>query len=104
MFDTTSTNDTTRVSPANTTVANKPIVAISVRELKKEYRVGKQKIHAVNGIDLDIHKGEFVALVGASGSGKSTLLQLIGGLDKPTSGTIEINNKRLDKMNDRNLS
>lgn len=104
MFDTTSTNDTTRVSPANTTVASEPIVAISVRELRKEYRVGKQKIHAVNGIDLDIHKGEFVALVGASGSGKSTLLQLIGGLDKPTSGTIEINNKRLDKMNDRNLS
>lgn len=104
MFDTNNTSGITSISPINTAAANKPIVAISVRELIKEYRVGKQKIHAVNGASLDIHRGEFVALVGASGSGKSTLLQLIGGLDKPTSGTIEINNKRLDKMNDRNLS
>lgn len=104
MFDTNNTSGITSISPINTAAANKPVVAISIRELIKEYRVGKQKIHAVNGASLDIHKGEFVALVGASGSGKSTLLQLIGGLDKPTSGTIEINNKRLDKMNDRNLS
>ena len=104
MFDTNNTSGITSISTINTAAANKPVVAISIRELIKEYRVGKQKIHAVNGASLDIHKGEFVALVGASGSGKSTLLQLIGGLDKPTSGTIEINNKRLDKMNDRNLS
>ena len=104
MFDTHNTSGITSISTINTAAANKPVVAISIRELIKEYRVGKQKIHAVNGASLDIHKGEFVALVGASGSGKSTLLQLIGGLDKPTSGTIEINNKRLDKMNDRNLS
>lgn len=104
MFDTNNTSGITSISPINTAAANKPIVAISIRELIKEYRVGKQKIHAVNGASLDIHNGEFVALVGASGSGKSTLLQLIGGLDKPTSGTIEINDKRLDKMNDRNLS
>lgn len=79
-------------------------VIISVRDLMKHYRVGKQKIHAVNGASLDIHTGEFVAIVGASGSGKSTLLQMIGGLDKPTSGTVTIDGHQLNKMSDRKLS
>lgn len=79
-------------------------VVIHVENLVKEYKVGKQKIQAVNGASLDIRKGEFVALVGASGSGKSTLLQLIGGLDVPTSGTITVNSTRLDRMSDRKLS
>ena len=85
------------------TQISKP-AAISVRDLAKEYKIGKQKVHAVNGVSLDIHEGEFVAIVGASGSGKSTLLQLIGGLDRPTSGTITVNGMRLDKMSDGKLS
>lgn len=77
---------------------------ISVRDLMKHYKIGKQKVQAVNGVSLDICAGEFVAIVGSSGSGKSTLLQMIGGLDKPTSGTINIDGQPLGKMSDRKLS
>jgi ABC-type lipoprotein export system ATPase subunit len=77
---------------------------ISVDGLVKRYKVGKQEVCAVNGATLEIRAGEFVAIVGASGSGKSTLLQLIGGLDKPTSGVVTINGVRLDKLSDRRLS
>lgn len=80
-----------------------PII-LSVHDLTKEYKIGRQKIQALNDTSLDIREGEFVAIVGASGSGKSTLLQMLGGLDKPTSGTITINDLRLDKMSDRKLS
>lgn len=99
--------------PNNTPTANYPATlpsktesptVISVRDLTKEYSIGKQKIHATNGISLNIHKGEFVAIMGASGSGKSTLLQLLGGLDKPTSGTVTVNNTSLNAMSDRKLS
>lgn len=79
-------------------------VVVSVRDLTKGYKVGHQNVSALGGVSLDIHRGEFVALVGTSGSGKSTLLQLIGGLDRPTSGSVEINGTRLDKMSDRKLS
>ena len=79
-------------------------VIITVDHLVKQYKVGGQKIRAVNDVSLKIYKGEFVAIVGASGSGKSTLLQLLGGLDKPTSGTINIDGTPLNKMSDRRLS
>jgi ABC-type lipoprotein export system ATPase subunit len=77
---------------------------LSVQNLVKEYKIGRQKIRALNGISLDINAGEFIAIVGASGSGKSTLLQMLGGLDKPTSGTIAIDGKTLNKMSDCRLS
>lgn len=79
-------------------------VIISVKDLKKTYKVGKTKINALNGVTLDIHKGEFVALTGASGSGKSTLLQLIGGLDKPSDGIVSIDSQNLAKLSDRKIS
>lgn len=79
-------------------------VLVSIKDLTKTYKVGKQKINALNGVSLDIHEGEFVALTGTSGSGKSTLLQLMGGLDKPSAGTIEIDGVDLTKMSDRKLS
>ena len=79
-------------------------VVIEVSNVIKEYKVGRQKVRAINGVSLMIHEGEFVALVGASGSGKSTLLHLLGGLDKPTSGEIVVGGKNVSSMNDRQLS
>ena len=95
-------NDTLSAAPSLTT--DTPPVILSTRSLVKEYKVGRQKIHALNGVSLDIYAGELVAIVGASGGGKSTLLQLIGGLDKPTSGSIAIDGIELHKMSDRKLS
>jgi ABC-type lipoprotein export system ATPase subunit len=77
---------------------------ISVTSLIKTYKRGRQKITALNGVTLEIRQGEFVALTGASGSGKSTLLQLIGGLDKPTSGEIIVDGVNINKLRDGKLS
>lgn len=79
-------------------------VVIEVSNVIKEYKVGRQKVRAINGVSLMIHEGEFVALVGASGSGKSTLLHLLGGLDKASSGEIVVNGQRIRDMNDCQLS
>lgn len=79
-------------------------VVVEVADLVKNYKLGKQKVEALKGISLKIYEGEFVALTGSSGSGKSTLLQMIGGLDKPTSGNISVNGRALNKMNDKALS
>lgn len=74
---------------------------ISLRNVKKEYVMGDEMVFkALKGIDLDIHKGEYVALVGPSGSGKSTLMHIIGLLDKPSSGEVIINSKDTSLLND----
>lgn len=79
-------------------------IAIKATNVIKKYKVGKQIIRAIDDVSIDIHEGEFVALVGPSGSGKSTLLHLLGGLDKPTSGEIVVGGKNVSSMNDRQLS
>ncbi|MGY0797486.1 ABC transporter ATP-binding protein [Lysobacter sp. A286] len=71
---------------------------VSIRNLTKTYQRGPEKIQVLHGLDLDIPKGDFVALMGPSGSGKTTLLNLIGGLDNPSSGEIEIEGERIDRM------
>ena len=71
---------------------------VSLRDLHKTYRRGPETIDVLHGIDLDIDKGDFVALMGPSGSGKTTLLNLIGGLDSPTAGEIEVAGQRIDRM------
>lgn len=68
---------------------------LSVRNLKKYYNTGENTVKALDGIDLDICKGEFLAVVGTSGSGKSTLLHMLGGLDNPTSGEIIIDGRNI---------
>jgi putative ABC transport system ATP-binding protein len=77
---------------------------VSTRNLTKTYQRGPEKIEVLHGIDLEIAKGDFIALMGPSGSGKSTLLNLIGGLDTPSSGEIEVGGERIDKMGAGQLS
>jgi putative ABC transport system ATP-binding protein len=77
---------------------------VTIRNLVKTYQRGPEKVQVLHGLDLEIPKGDFVALMGPSGSGKTTLLNLIGGLDVPTSGEIEIEGQRLDRMSGGQLS
>lgn len=74
------------------------MVILSVKDLKKYYTMGENIVKALDGIDLEIQKGEFLAIVGTSGSGKSTLLNMIGGLDNPTSGKIIVDGQDISKM------
>ena len=71
---------------------------IEIRDLSKVYERGKQKIEVLHHIDLDVDEGDFVALMGPSGSGKTTLLNLIGGLDRPTGGSIAVGGQRIDQL------
>lgn len=77
---------------------------IEIRNLRKVYRVGSEKVVALNNINLTVHKGEICCLLGTSGSGKSTLLNIMAGLEKPTKGEIIINGKHLEKMNEKQIS
>jgi putative ABC transport system ATP-binding protein len=86
------------LEPLPPVVANTPI--IQVRDLRKIFHVGEVDVHALQGVDLDVARGEFLSIVGTSGSGKSTLFNILGGLTPPTSGTVEINGKDLAHMSD----
>ena len=77
---------------------------VSIRNLTKTYQRGPEKVEVLHGIDLDIAEGDFVALMGPSGSGKTTLLNLIGGLDTPSSGSIEVAGQRIDQLGSGQLS
>ena len=77
---------------------------VKLRNLTKTYQRGPEKIQVLHGIDLDIDRGDFIALMGPSGSGKTTLLNLIGGLDSPSSGEIDIDGQRIDAMSAGQLS
>jgi putative ABC transport system ATP-binding protein len=71
---------------------------VEIRGLTKTYRRGRETIEVLHGIDLDIARGDFLALMGPSGSGKTTLLNLIGGLDTPTAGLIAVDGQRVDQL------
>jgi putative ABC transport system ATP-binding protein len=77
---------------------------IRIRGLQKWYRMGDSTVRALDGVDLDIHAGEFVSITGASGSGKSTMMHLMGCLDRPTSGIYEFAGQPVSKMNDAQLA
>ena len=80
-----------------------PRAVIRVKNLYKIYHVGETKVRALNGVDFEIYKGEFVAIVGTSGSGKSTLLNMLAGLEKPTKGEIVIAGVHIEKLDQRQL-
>ena len=77
---------------------------VSINNLTKTYQRGSEKVEVLHHIDLDIERGDFVALMGPSGSGKTTLLNLIGGLDAPSSGEITVDGERIDRMSGGQLS
>ena len=77
---------------------------IQVRDLTKTYRMGSEDIHALDGVDLDIERNEYVAIMGPSGSGKSTLMNLLGCLDSPTSGEYWLNGRQVSRLDDDELA
>jgi putative ABC transport system ATP-binding protein len=77
---------------------------LHARDLHRQYHMGEELVHAVRGVSLDIEEGEYLAIVGPSGCGKSTLLNLLGGIDRPSSGTVTIRGRRLDEMRDGELT
>jgi len=79
-------------------------VIISVQSAGRVYRMGEVDVHALRGADLDIREGEFLIIVGPSGSGKSTLLNLIGGMDRATSGSVRFRGRDLTEASDRELT
>ncbi len=77
---------------------------LETQNLRKTYGSGDTEVHALDGVDLTVEKGEFVAVVGTSGSGKSTLLHMLGGLDRPTSGTVTVDGQNLFTLKDEALT
>jgi putative ABC transport system ATP-binding protein len=77
---------------------------IETRELRKTYGAEPNQVHALRGVSLSIERGEFIAIVGPSGSGKSTLLHMIGGLDRPTAGTVNVDGRDLGGLSELELS
>jgi putative ABC transport system ATP-binding protein len=77
---------------------------VEIRGVTKVYHRGRERIEVLHGVDLDIPRGDFVALMGPSGSGKTTLLNLIGGLDSPTGGTIVVAGRRIDRLSGGDLA
>jgi putative ABC transport system ATP-binding protein len=75
-----------------------------VKDLAKRYPMNHEAVQALRGVSFTVHPGEYVAIVGPSGSGKSTLLQLIGGIDTPSAGTVELLGTRLNQLSDRELT
>lgn len=78
--------------------------AIKIQNLKRDFTMGSETVHALKGISFDIHKGEFVTIMGSSGSGKSTMLNILGCLDQPTSGSYEIDGVRIKDLNKSELA
>ena len=76
---------------------------IKVRDLYKIFKIGDNKVYALNGVSFDVYQGEFVAIVGTSGSGKSTCLNMLAGLEAPSRGAIQIAGKRIDRMSEAEL-
>lgn len=81
-----------------------PDVVLQTTDLKREYRVGREPVLALDGVNIEIRQGEFIAIMGPSGSGKSTLLNLLGGLDQPTAGKVILDGHNLSEYNEEQLA
>lgn len=81
-----------------------PTPMVSVEGVSKDYQRGAETVHVLQDLDLSVEAGQFLALMGPSGSGKSTLLNLVGGIDRPTSGSVSVDGVRIDAMSERKLA
>ena len=77
---------------------------LETKNLRKIYGSGDTEVRALDGVNLSVENGEFVAIVGTSGSGKSTLLHMLGGLDRPTEGTVTVDGKNIFELKDEALT
>lgn len=77
---------------------------VTIRDVHKEYKRGNERIDVLQGVNVEIGRGEFLALMGPSGSGKTTLLNLVGGLDRPTTGSIEVDGVKIEQLSEGALS
>lgn len=93
-----------RYTKITKTLEGMSMAILETKDLRKIYGSGENEVHALDGVSVTVDEGEFVAVIGTSGSGKSTLLNMIGGLDRPTSGSITIRGKELLKMKDEELT
>ncbi|HJQ09797.1 MAG TPA: ABC transporter ATP-binding protein [Gemmatimonadaceae bacterium] len=83
---------------------NAPSPIVSLRDVRRDYALGAERVHALQGVSIDVERGDYVAIVGPSGCGKSTLLNLIGVIDQPTSGSVMIDGRGVESMNDRDAT
>ena len=83
---------------------NEAAAVLVAADLHREYHMGEDLVHAVRGVTLEIARGDYVAIVGPSGCGKSTLLNLLGGIDRPSAGSVTIEGSRIDRMRDAELT
>ena len=96
--------DASRVGPESRAPLPTPytrLPVLSAKELRREYMMGAETVGAVRGVSLDVREGDYVAIVGPSGCGKSTMLNLLGAIDRPTSGTVSIRGRDVSTMSDR---
>ena len=77
---------------------------VVMENVKKTYKMGEVMIHAVDGVDIEIHKGEFAVIVGPSGAGKTTVLNMLGGMDRVTSGKVIVDGRDISLYNSRQLT
>jgi len=80
------------------------MAVIELRNLQRHFKMGNEVVKALRGIDLDVEKGEYIALMGPSGSGKSTLMNILGALDTPTEGKYRLNNQKVENLSDKELA